>query len=148
MSFDKWMKEAKKDMDKKERKDLKKSKGVVSKKYHDRLIQYWVGYKTIQSTKKLVWATWILAIITIILAISTIIFSVVSYSQTEKDLELSEKTVEASERTANATEVISESIITGEVEEMEGAGSSTFVWILIALVIIFITIIWIRKKIK
>ena len=68
MSFENWMKEAEEDMNKREKKDLKKSKGLIAVNYHDRLISYWIGYKTIQSTKKLIWATWSLAIATIFLS--------------------------------------------------------------------------------
>jgi len=71
MAFEEFLKEAEGDMDKREKKDLEKSKGLIAVNYHDRLIQYWIGYKTIESNKKLVWATWILAFATIGLAIAT-----------------------------------------------------------------------------
>ena len=74
MKFEDWMREAEVDMSKREKKDLKESKGLIAYNYHDRLIQYWIGYKTIQSTQHLVWATWILAIATIILSILTLYF--------------------------------------------------------------------------
>ena len=50
-------------------KDLYKT--GLSKNYDTWIIQHYNTYKIFQETKKLVWATWILALVTIILAIIT-----------------------------------------------------------------------------
>ena len=69
MNFADFLNEAGIDIKKTEEKDNKRFKGVVSVKADDRNIELWIGYKTIQSNKWLVRATWFLAIATIILAI-------------------------------------------------------------------------------
>ena len=69
MKFTDFLNEAGKDIRKKEKKDLERFKRIVSDRADDRNIVLWIGYKTIQSTKKLVWATWFLAVSTIILAV-------------------------------------------------------------------------------
>jgi hypothetical protein len=67
MDFIDFLNESIKDIRKKEKKDLEKSP-YISERYDDRNISLWIGYKTIQSNKKLVWATWALAIGTLILS--------------------------------------------------------------------------------
>ncbi len=74
MDFANFLNMAGKDIKKKEQKDLEKSNGLISERADDRNIVLWIGYKNIQSNKKLVWATWFLAITTIILSVLTIIF--------------------------------------------------------------------------
>ncbi|MBU1129431.1 MAG: hypothetical protein KJ949_02245 [Nanoarchaeota archaeon] len=74
MDFANFLNMAGKDIKKKEQKDLEKSNGLISELADDRNIVLWIGYKNIQSNKKLVWATWFLAITTIILSVLTIIF--------------------------------------------------------------------------
>jgi len=68
MGFADFLNESIRDIRKKEKKDTEKSP-FVSERYDDRNISLWIGYKTIQSNRRLVWATWFLAIATIILAI-------------------------------------------------------------------------------
>ena len=69
MNFADFLNEAGRDIKKKEEKDNKRFNGFVSERADDRNIKLWIGYKTIQSNKWLVRATWFLAIATIILAI-------------------------------------------------------------------------------
>lgn len=69
MDFADFLNEAGRDIKKKEDKDNKRFHGLVSERADDRNIELWIGYKTIQSNKRLVLATWFLAIATIILAI-------------------------------------------------------------------------------
>ena len=74
MKFEDWLDESEKEMDKRLARDLPKHKGLIAKNYHDRLIQHFIGFKTFKETRKLVIATWILAIATIILSILTLYF--------------------------------------------------------------------------
>ena len=67
MSFEDFLNKSIRDIRKKEKKDSERSGGLVSEKADDRNITLWIGYKTIQSNRRLVWATWFLAISTIIL---------------------------------------------------------------------------------
>ena len=74
MSFADFLNESIRDIKKKEKKDLEVSGGLVSERYDDRNMALWIGYKTIQSNRRLLWATWSLAIGTIILSGLTIYF--------------------------------------------------------------------------
>ena len=69
MAFKEFLNESIRDMKEKERVDMQRSGGLVAENYDDRNISLWIGYKTIESTKHLIWATWFLAIATIILSI-------------------------------------------------------------------------------
>jgi len=68
MNFSNFLNEAGRDIKKKEEKDNKRFKGLVSERADDRNIELWIGYKTIQSNRRLVWATWLLAIGTLVLS--------------------------------------------------------------------------------
>lgn len=69
MGFKDFLNESIRDIKEKEKVDLKRSKGLVSERYDDRNMTLWIGYKSIQSNRRLLYATWTLAIATIILAI-------------------------------------------------------------------------------
>lgn len=147
MSFEKWIEDFDEEVGKENKKFADKYFGLGSEKVREGLLPLYTTYKAVQTNKRLVWATWVLAIITIILAISTIIFSAINYSQAEKILEMSERTADASERTANATEGISEEITGGEVVRASDV-SVWVVWILIVLIIIIIATSWRIRKHK
>ena len=74
MNFIGFLNEANRDIKKKEEIDLKRSSGLASERMDDRNISLWIGYKTIQSNKYLIRATWFLAISTILLSILTLYF--------------------------------------------------------------------------
>lgn len=76
MNFTDFLNESIRDIRKKEKKDLGKFKGLVSERADDRNITLWVGYKTIQANKRLVLATWILAMGTLILSGLTLYFQI------------------------------------------------------------------------
>ena len=143
MKFEKWVAEARKDIDRAIRKNVHENSMISGSNYQkSKLFPHWKEFKLLKETRKLVWATWALAIVTIILAIFTIIFSAVSYSQAERVLELSEKITNATERTANATEAMSENIV--------GMAGLNLIWFLIVFVIVLVIfiIIFLKKKPK
>ena len=72
MNFRDFINEGVRDTEWKKKIDLEKSGGQIAINYDDRNIALWIGYKTIQSNKKLVLATWFLVIGTLILSGLTI----------------------------------------------------------------------------
>ena len=145
MEFEDWIAEARKDVDRAIKNKVHENSMISGSNYFkSKLFPHYKEFKAFKETKKLVWATWALAIVTIILAISTMIFSAVSYSQAERVLELSERMASATERTANASEIMADSI--GE----EGSGMkrvNASLWVVLTITL-FITLVFLVLNYK